>query len=133
MTLVALLQERPGARLVHLRGRHQRGDVADRLAGRGPERDAHVVYDQVAVPARRVLHRGADHATASRAAVFPRSAELFAKRQQPSWQPGPIDRSSRSARRFGPRCRLNGGRIQSSSQQADGPAMLDAIARRIFP
>jgi hypothetical protein len=105
--LVALLNdERPGARLVHLRGRHQRGDVADRLAAAGLSVTSHVVYEQVAVPARCVLHRGADQSAASRARCSPPEARNCSRRRQghrgSRVRIGP---SRRSARRFGPFCR----------------------------
>ena len=36
--------------MVHLRGRHQRGDVAKRLHDAGLSVTSHVLYDQVEVP-----------------------------------------------------------------------------------
>ncbi|SFQ15818.1 uroporphyrinogen-III synthase [Tranquillimonas alkanivorans] len=41
-----LSRERPGGPLLHLRGRHARGDVAERLAAAGVPTHSVVVYDQ---------------------------------------------------------------------------------------
>lgn len=40
----------PGVPILHLRGRHSRGDVARRLTGAGLPTEARVIYDQVARP-----------------------------------------------------------------------------------
>jgi hypothetical protein len=102
--LVARLGGTARPALVHLRGRHQRGDVAERLGPRATIRAAHVVYDQVALPARRGLCRGAGARPLIVPLFSPRSADLFAEAAQPTGIPEE-DRSSRSARRFGPRFR----------------------------
>jgi uroporphyrinogen-III synthase len=132
--LVALLNdERPGARLVHLRGRHQRGDVADRLAAAGLSVTSHVVYEQVAVPPDASFTAALTKAPLLVTLFSPRSAELFAKAAGPSWQPGPdctIVTLSPAVRAVLPtEWRPN----TVVSQRADGPSILDAVARRIFP
>lgn len=48
--LKLLLQARPAAPLLHLRGAHARGDLAPRLTAAGLRCDATVIYDQLAQP-----------------------------------------------------------------------------------
>jgi uroporphyrinogen-III synthase len=75
-----LNEERPGPRLVHLRGRHQRGDVADRLAAAGLSVTSHVVYDQVAARPTRPSPRRCQSA-ASRPLFSPEARNCSRRRQ----------------------------------------------------
>lgn len=78
--LVTLIREQaaPGARLLHVRGRHARGAVAARLTAANIPTDEVVLYDQVSHPlsaeARELLSSGA---LAIVPLFSPRSAALF--------------------------------------------------------
>ena len=78
--LVALLAERPPeAEVIHLSGRHQTGDLAERLVAEGIRARRVEIYDQAAQP----LSRAAQSAIAGGAPVLlplfsPRSARLVA-------------------------------------------------------
>ena len=45
-----IVKDKPAGRLLHLRGAHSRGEVAERLKGAGIETDSVIVYDQVECP-----------------------------------------------------------------------------------
>lgn len=77
--LATLLAERPGLPIVHFGGRHQRGDIAERLAAAGLDARRCIVYDQTALP----LTERAKMALLSDNVVIvplfsPRTASLFA-------------------------------------------------------
>ncbi|GAA6202574.1 uroporphyrinogen-III synthase [Aquicoccus sp. SU-CL01552] len=77
--VAALIDRRPDAPLLHLRGRHARGDVADRLTAAGVETRAQEVYDQQLIDpseAARVALDGADPVIAP--LFSPRTARHFA-------------------------------------------------------
>lgn len=76
--LVALLlAERPAGRLVHLRGRHARGNVAARLHAAGLRAEERVVYDQAERPLAPAARRAIEGAGAVVLPLFsPRSARL---------------------------------------------------------
>ena len=46
----AILRKRPAGPLIHLAGRHRRGDIAERLTAAGIPTDVRTVYDQVLLP-----------------------------------------------------------------------------------
>ncbi|WP_417523311.1 uroporphyrinogen-III synthase [Marinovum sp.] len=70
---------RPKGRLMHLRGRHARGDVAARLAAQGLRVDETIVYDQVACGFTREARVLLDEERPVILPLFsPRSAEIVA-------------------------------------------------------
>ena len=72
----------PGEPLLHLRGRHSRGTVAQRLSDAGIPTREQVVYDQIALPLSHAA-RSALLDTSVIAPIFsPRSAELLAREAQ---------------------------------------------------
>jgi uroporphyrinogen-III synthase len=87
-----LLQEPRGRRILHLRGRHQRGDVTERLRAAGHDAAAHVVYDQVSLPPDAAFSAALTRDRLIVPLFSPRSAALFAEAAQPGWHPGPEDR-----------------------------------------
>ncbi|MCB1335344.1 MAG: uroporphyrinogen-III synthase [Roseivivax sp.] len=78
--LVALVaQQAPGARLLHLRGTHARGDVAATLTAAGVPTDEAVVYDQPAIPLTDQARAALDGTAPVVVPLFsPRTAALFA-------------------------------------------------------
>lgn len=78
--LVAALSEAmPKGRLLHLRGRHSRGDIAARLTRAGLEVTEQVVYDQALMPLTRDAHALLDGEAPVLAPFFsPRTAAHFA-------------------------------------------------------
>ncbi|MGR3761305.1 uroporphyrinogen-III synthase [Roseobacteraceae bacterium NS-SX3] len=74
-----LLQRRPEAPLLHLRGSHSRGDVAARLSAGGIPSGEQVVYDQVLLPLTAEAQSAIAGQTALIVPLFsPRTAEHFA-------------------------------------------------------
>jgi uroporphyrinogen-III synthase len=128
-----LLEERPGPRLLHLRGRHQRGDVVERLRAAGHDTAAHVVYDQVALRPDAAFTSALARDRLIVPLFSPRSASLFSDAAQPDWRPGSEDlilALSAAVRdalpsEWADRCRV--------VEKPHGAAMRDAIARLIFP
>jgi uroporphyrinogen-III synthase len=131
--IARLLDERPGTPLAHLHGTHQRGDVARRLADAGLEVASHVLYDQVAVPPDAAFSDALARMPLLVALFSPRSAALFASAAGPAWRAGPsvtiltLSLAVQSALPPG------WGAFTVVAEHADGPSMLDAISRRIFP
>jgi len=78
--LVAVLIDRhPAAPLLHLRGRHARGDVAERLTAAGIETRAQEVYDQRLIAPSDAARAALDGADPVIAPLFsPRTARHFA-------------------------------------------------------
>lgn len=74
-----LMDQRPPAPLLHLRGNHARGDIAARLSGGGlPTKEA-VIYDQVAQPlSRQAKAVIADAHPVVAPLLSPRTARQFA-------------------------------------------------------
>lgn len=79
--LVAMvLAERPAGRLLHLHGRHVRGDVVDRLRTAGLDAGGLAIYDQVICPPDDAFLGVAAGSRPVIAPLFsPRSAAIFAK------------------------------------------------------
>jgi uroporphyrinogen-III synthase len=128
-----LLQEPRGRRILHLRGRHQRGDVTERLRAAGHDAAAHVVYDQVSLPPDAAFSAALTRDHLIVPLFSPRSAALFAEAAQPGWHPGPEDRIlalSAAVRAALPEEWKARARVVD---RPDAAAMRDAIARRIFP
>jgi len=78
-----LTADAPGSRLVHLAGKHRRGEIAARLTANGIQTDVVEVYDQVLLP----LTKEAQAALASETRVLlplfsPRTAGHFAAELQ---------------------------------------------------
>jgi uroporphyrinogen-III synthase len=121
--LLQLLTEARPARLVHVRGAHAAGALAERLMAAGLAADEVVAYDQVPLPltaAAATLLGGAGHVVLP--LYSPRSAGLVAA------YPGPwrarIDAvaiSDAAARAFARPARI------TVSERPDGAAMEDAI------
>lgn len=120
-----LLANPPGGRLLHIRGRHARGDIAARLTGGGQPCDEVVVYDQ----APQALSAEAMAALSGTQPVFlplfsPRSAKLVAKAAKDASAPlvlaafSPAVASAWS----GPAPTL-----QQIAQRPDSAAMLDVL------
>ncbi|MCE8005560.1 uroporphyrinogen-III synthase [Aestuariivita sp.] len=77
--VVGLIRERPDGPLVHLRGRHARGDIAQRLTACDLPTREHVIYDQIALPLSSEALRFLDNPGPKIAPVFsPRTACLLA-------------------------------------------------------
>lgn len=81
--VAALKAQPPQMPLVHFSGQHRRGDIAERLAGRGAEVTVVPVYDQALLP----LTREAQDLLTSGAAVIlplfsPRTAQQFVTEAQ---------------------------------------------------
>ncbi len=87
--LATLGRVRPAGRLLHLRGRHARGAVADRLAALGLRAEEVVVYDQQACDFTHEAHVLLDGERPVVLPLFsPRSAELVARQPRaraPLW------------------------------------------------
>ena len=127
-SLLRLLQEaRPSAPLLHLRGRHARGDLAPRLTAAGLRCDAAVVYEQVALP----LSAMGQALLAGRGPVVlplysPRSARLAAEacEQAPTTAPlHPVAISPAAAAAWS---HLR-PELPSLASRPDGAAMLRAV------
>jgi uroporphyrinogen-III synthase len=129
-----LAQARPGGRILHPHGVHQRGDVAERLTGAGLDVQGHAVYDQRRLPA------GPEFAVALRrprviVPLFsPRSAALFADAARPFLEPGAVDGPWIVAMSPAVRDALPSGWRQTAtvSERPDADAMVAEIARRIY-
>lgn len=73
---------RPEAPLLHVRGRHSRGDLAGRLSAAGLPVSAFVAYDQPALPLPEKARAALTGRTTIVAPVFsPRTAALFSKQE----------------------------------------------------
>lgn len=132
--VASLLAHRPAGPLVHLRGRHQRGDVVERLREAGLSATSQVVYDQVERAPDEVFASALSRSPLIVPLFSPRSAELFASAALGAWQPSsPGDALialSAAVKAAVPR------QWQSRTGVAarpDGDAMIDEIARRISP
>lgn len=121
-----ILADRPAGALLHLRGRHARGHLAERLNGAGIEAREAVVYEQLETPlseAAKALLRGA---TPVIVPLFsPRSAKIFA-RQHRGEAPLLIAAMSDAVTDA-----LGDLRVQRAETAAtpDAGAMIDAIGR----
>jgi len=77
--VTALTDRRPPAPLLHLRGRHARGAVADRLTAAGIETRAQEIYDQRLIAPSDAARAALDGADPVIAPLFsPRTARQFA-------------------------------------------------------
>lgn len=77
--IVTLLSQRPPAPLLHLRGAHGRGAVAERLSGAGLPCEEQVVYDQALLPLSEAARRLIAGPTGVIVPLFsPRTARHFA-------------------------------------------------------
>jgi uroporphyrinogen-III synthase len=128
-----LLQERPSGPLVHLRGRHQRGDVAARLCDAGLQVTSHVLYDQVEVPPGAAFTTALRHSPLWVPLFSPRSAELFAAAARERWTPAPDDAIVALSAAVMAGVPPEWAEKTEVIEHPDGPSMLDAIARRIYP
>lgn len=76
--VLALSQAAPEGPLVHLHGRHTRGDIAARLTKAGVLTSGQVIYDQVAMPLTAQARAALTGETPIILPVFsPRSAQLI--------------------------------------------------------
>lgn len=120
---------RPGGRLLHLRGKHARGAVAERLEEAGQACGAAVIYDQI----RQKPSQSAQETLAGKGAVLtplfsPRSAVLFTEVAQGT--PAPLFLATMSAAVT----QAWNGPEPCALEQAETPgatAMLDALGRLI--
>lgn len=128
-TLVTALAGRALAGpLVHLRGRHGRGDVAARLSAAGQDCSERVVYDQVALP----LDDAARAALSGEAPVVlplfsPRSARLVAEQAGPGGARHVVAISPDVARAAA----ALGAATLDQADMPDGDAMLRATRARL--
>ena len=77
--IAALIAERPDGHLLHLRGRHARGDIAARLTAAGLHCDEQIVYEQVVCPFPEDLAAELARGSPDIVPLFsPRSAQYFA-------------------------------------------------------
>ena len=128
-----LLKERPAGPLVHLRGRYQRGDVAARLRDAGLPVTSHVLYDQVQVPPGAAFEMALDRAPLFVALFSPRSATLFATAAKGMWNPKQDDAVFTLSAAVKAALPPEWAGKTHVSERPDGPSMIDAVARRIFP
>ncbi len=78
--VAGLLADRPKGPLIHLRGAHARGDIAERLRADGLICEDRVVYDQHAQAFPTELAAGLGQGAPDFVALFsPRTAQLFAR------------------------------------------------------
>lgn len=73
-----LISAAPTAPLIHLHGRHVRGDIAARLSAAGMSATAAVIYDQIALPPSAAFHAACAQPRVIVPLFSPRSAQLFA-------------------------------------------------------
>lgn len=129
-TLVANAATRP---LLHLRGRHQRGDVTTRLCAAGLNAQSQVVYDQVARPPDDAFFLALSRNPVIVPLFSPRSAELFVSAASPVWAPKSGDTlltlSDAVLEMLPPDWAANSATVD----RPVGSAMLDGIARWILP
>jgi uroporphyrinogen-III synthase len=133
--VAALTALAPGGRIVHLHGRHRRGDVAGRLAAAGLNVAGIAVYDQRAAAPDSVFF---DALAAERLIVplfSPRSADLFARAAAPVLGDDPRAGMRLVALSAAVRAALPGTWRAATDIAArpEAGAMLDAVARRIYP
>lgn len=77
--VTALLAHRPAAPLVHVAGRHRRGDIAQRLSAQGVETREAVVYNQLQLPLSAQAHAALAGPVPVIVPLFsPRSAAILA-------------------------------------------------------
>jgi uroporphyrinogen-III synthase len=129
-----LLTEGPAGRTDAPARHHQRGEVAERLSEGGPDCD---------VPCRLRSGSNAHPTTPSSrpcgdprfwVPLFsPRSAALFVAAASDRGHRAPRTLSSRSARRFAATIPRTGPKGLQVCSSPTGAAMLDEVARRIFP
>lgn len=119
----------PGGRLLHLRGAHARGQVAQRLSAAGQPCNEQVIYDQVSRP----LSGPAKDLLAGTAPVLlplfsPRSAALVSEAAREAAAPLALATMSRAVTEawHGPAPALIG-----QAEQPEAAAMLDVLARLI--
>ncbi|WP_460257411.1 uroporphyrinogen-III synthase [Actibacterium sp. D379-3] len=127
--VVSLSAQNPGGRLLHLRGAHARGAVAETLTKAGQPCDDLVVYDQISqklsLPARQAL---AGTAPVLLPLFSPRSATLMAQAAQGAPAPLALAALSPAVREAwtGPTPIAD-----ALAARPDTPAMLDALSRLI--
>jgi uroporphyrinogen-III synthase len=131
--IARLLHTRPGANLVHFHGRHQRGDVVQRLSAAGLAATSQVIYDQVAAPPDAAFVQALSQSPLLVPLFSPRSADLFAKAAAPSWEPGTSATLLALSGAVEDALPERWRRRTEVVARPDGSAMLDAIERRIFP
>jgi uroporphyrinogen-III synthase len=133
--VVELTRARPEGRILHLHGVHQRGDVVPRLAQAGLNIEGAAIYDQRAVPPDAPFF----DALAARPLVVPlfspRSAALFSQAAGNVLGPTPPEAVCFVALSAAVRDALPRGwhPVTGVAVRPDAEAMLDEIARRIFP
>jgi len=129
-TLAANAPTRP---LLHLRGRHQRGDVATQLCAAGLNAQSQVVYDQVARPPDEAFFQALSRNPLIIPLFSPRSAELFVSAASPVWSPKSGDRllvlSAAVLEMLPPHWSADSATVD----RPVGSAMLDGIAQWILP
>lgn len=78
--VASLIDTKPEAPLIHLRGMHTRGSVASRLSESGVQTSEHVAYDQIAQPMSDEARAAMNVDRIVIAPLFsPRSAEFFSR------------------------------------------------------
>jgi len=128
-----LRKERPAGPMVHLRGRHQRGDVAKRLHDAGLSVTSHVLYDQVEVPPDAAFTTALGRTPLCVPLFSPRSAELFVTAAKGLWEPAPDDAILALSAAVKATLPPEWAEKTLVSDHPDGPSMIDAVTRRIFP
>lgn len=132
--LVARMTElRPSGRIVHLHGRHQRGDVAGRLTAAGLEVVSCPIYDQKALRPSRTFFDALDLSPLVVPLFSPRSAALFVEAAGERWHPGARGLCvalSEAVRQAVPTSWRDDTIV---AERADAAAMLDGIATRLYP
>ena len=122
--LVAMIiAAKPKGRLVHLRGKHTRGAVKDRLCDAGLDCEERVAYDQQA----QMLNKEAEMALSGQKPIIfplfsPRTATILSG-QGPFFAPLHVIALSKQVEEA-----LSGDAVQqvTVAERPDGPAMLDA-------
>lgn len=133
--VAALTASRPAGPLLHLHGRHQRGDIAGRLAQAGLTVRGRVIYDQAAVPPGTAFQTALARRPLIAPLFSPRTATLFAEASGTHWGNAVPDRvhlialSAAVAEALPPEWR-DGTDIAPTP---DRGGMLDGIARRVYP
>lgn len=115
----------PPGPLLHLRGEHVAGDIANRLVSAGTETVSHAIYDQIEQP---LTAQAQDHLAGKRPLLVPlfspRSAQLFQGQTQDGGAPLWVAAFSQAV--SGALTRQVARR--SIAVRPDGAAMLDALA-----
>ncbi len=131
--IARIQQDRPSSPLLHLRGRHQRGDVEGRLSKAGFSITSNVVYDQVDIAPTAAFTAALRRSPLIVPLFSPRSAALFTQAAGSTWQPTGDDTIIALSTAVVSALPSGWSEKTIVTKRPDGPSMLQDIARRISP